>query len=934
MSIPPTPPVDPKAETSPGNHRTGDAPAPSPLQRFGDYTIISIMGEGGMGVVYLAEQANPRRTVALKVIRPGTASPAMLRRFEHEALILGRLQHPGIAQIYEAGAADTGSGLQPFYAMELVRGMPLTDFVRARGLSIRERLHLFSRICDAVQHAHTKGVIHRDLKPANILVDESGQPKVLDFGVARFAQAEPGTTQHTDIGQLIGTLQYMSPEQVGGDPGDLDTRSDVYALGVILYEILAERTPYPVNRAALADAIATIRNQEPPRLSSISRIFRGDIETIVNKALEKEKNRRYQSAGDLGADVRRYLNDEPVVAHPPTALYQLRKFAARHKSVVAGISLGVVMLSAATILASRQAAIATHQRDRAIEAERLAESRLIVAERSQRAEAQARELAQNEAARAQAVSKFLSDMLAAADPDNARGRRVLVSDVLESAAERVKTAFPNQPLVEAAVRYTIGATYISLGDEKSAEPHVDQSLDFRTRLLGPAHPDTIDSLGLLATLRGMQGRNDQSGSIHRDVLDRCLKTFGANHRTTLVATGNYALFLIEEGRLDEASTLIEPAILAAASTLGAEDRDALQLLYYRGMILSDQGKAADAERVYRQVYDARRRTLGDDHPDTIIAMHGIGLTLKEQSKFDEAERFYRESIERMSRVLGPRNPALLTTRDNLAGLLYQQRKTAESISLFAEVVTGRRERLGEEHPATLTSMNNLAAILLQDNQLDRAEPLFRQVLEVQLRTVGKDNPRTIGTRHNLASLLRDRGDFAQAEPMFREVLADRRRTQGIQHPDSLRAAHGLAQLLLELKNYDEAEPLILEELSTAREVLGPTHAITLGAHHLYARCLYESGKPEEAEPVIRALISRSQAALPPTDYRPATYKITHGSILIALQKHAEAEPILLDAHTRLTSTLGPADPNTKAAAKRLREVYTALNRPDDAAKFQ
>jgi len=311
-----------------------DGPA-LPAQ-IGRYRILRRHGEGGMGTVYEAEQDNPRRTVALKVIRPGLVSPEHVKRFSHEAQILARLQHPGIAQVYEAGM---GEGGQPFFAMEFITGMPLDEYARSRGADAAARLELLAKVCDTVQHAHDKGVIHRDLKPGNILVDESGQPKVLDFGVAHVTAADLLTTSsRTQTGQLLGTLSYMSPEQIAADPARLDGRSDVYTLGVILFELLAHRLPYNLDQLPVHEVARVIQQEEPSRLGSVDTQYRGDVEMIVAKALEKDKARRYASAGDLASDIRRYLRGEAILARPASALYQLRKFARRHKSLVAGVS--------------------------------------------------------------------------------------------------------------------------------------------------------------------------------------------------------------------------------------------------------------------------------------------------------------------------------------------------------------------------------------------------------------------------------------------------------------------------------------------------------------------------------------------------------------------------------------------------------------------
>src|SRR5215472_6561105 len=443
---------------------------------IGSYRILRVLGEGGMGIVYEAEQEQPRRTVAVKVIKPGWANRE-LRRFEQESQALARLQHPCIAQIYEAGMADAGFGPQPYFAMELIRGRSLQEYAEEHHLDTEQRLQLMVRICEGVQHAHQHGLIHRDLKPGNILVDETGQPKILDFGVARVTDSETQTTRQTDLGQLVGTLAYMSPEQALGDPLELDTRSDVYALGMVLYEFLAGCLPYDLSRAP-HEAVRTIQEEDPTPLSAISRVYRGDIETIVAKALEKDKARRYASASGLAADIQRYLKDEPIAARPPSASYQLRKFARRNKALVAGVAAVFVVLIGGVIASTWEAT-------RARRAERVAE----------------------------AVNDFLrNDLLAQASantqarPDTKPDPDLKVRTALDRAAGRIAGKFDQQPEVEAAIRDTIGQAYTDLGLYPEARKQLERALELHRRVLGAQNPETLKTISRLGQAAVLQGK--------------------------------------------------------------------------------------------------------------------------------------------------------------------------------------------------------------------------------------------------------------------------------------------------------------------------------------------------------------------------------------------------------------------------------------------
>ena len=600
------------------------------------YRVVRLIGEGGMGAVYEAEQEHPRRTVALKVIKTGTASPALLRRFEQEAEALGRLQHPGIAQIYEAGTADTGFGPQPYFAMEFIRGLSLKDYAEGHHLGARERLEIMEGVCEAVHHAHQRGLIHRDLKPGNILVDQTGQPKILDFGVARVTDRDAQATSQTDVGQLIGTLAYMSPEQVLADPLELDTRSDVYALGVILYELLAGKLPYNIGNK-LHEALHAIREEDPARLSSVNHSYRGDIETIVAKALEKDKTRRYGSAAELAADIRRYLADEPVEARPASLSYQLQKFARRHKAVAWGaaavfvVLIGGIVVSASQAARARRAeAIALEQRDKT----RSERDRAVSAERSATAArdraVQEKKRADTQAATAAAVSEFLQKDLF--EQASSGGRAGVSFDqslrgALDRAAARIRGKYDKDPLVEAGVREAIAQAYIGLLASKDAVPHLERASEIRRRIQGEDDPDTLETMFRLGALYAAQRRTTEAEALLKKVYESRLRVSGEDDRKT-----KSAMFLLTSVYLAAGNNPAAGPLLAKAGALwekrteggllGAgpdEVREVLTFGMELGTAYSTNHRTAEALSIYNRVHDLSGRLLAKDDPVTVTA---------------------------------------------------------------------------------------------------------------------------------------------------------------------------------------------------------------------------------------------------------------------------------------------------------------------------
>ncbi len=940
------------AETEPGSIRLSGATSPRSLPTaIGRYRIIRLLGQGGMGAVYEAEQDQPRRIVALKVIKPGFCTPEGLRRFEHEAHALGRLQHSGIAQIYEAGTADTGFGPQPYFAMELVRGQSLMAYVEARRLNIRQRLALIARICDPVHHAHQRGLIHRDLKPGNILVDETGQPKILDFGVARVTGNEAEGTRLTDAGQIVGTLTYMSPEQVLADPSELDFRSDVYSLGVILYEMLSGRLPHNVSRRQLPEALRMIREDDPTSLSSISRNFRGDIETIVGKALEKDKAQRYASAADLSADIQRYLNDEPIAARPPTAGYQLQKFARRHRALVAGVAAvflvlaaGIVVSTSEAIRANRAGQEALVERDRAFAAEArarverdLALSAQQTATRERNRALTEKQRADDEAATAKAVNNFLEeDLLAQASakeqarPGSKPDPDLKVRTALDRAAAGIEGKFDKQPLVEASIRQTIGITYRDLGLYPEAQRQLEKALGLRRRLLGEDHPDTLASIRDLAVLYRDQSKTPQAESLLAQVLNSQRRVLGADRPETLETAHELAQVYDENGKPALAEPLLTETLKSRRRILGEDHPDTLLTMGTLGSLYQEQGKYAQAERLMTQALSAERRIRGDDHPETLDTMNSLALLYDTEGKYAQAESLYTEALAGKRRVLGEEHAETLLTMNNLASLYRTEGKYPQAEQLQTRVFEIQRRVLGEEHSETLASMNNLAVLYQQQGRYAQAEPLLVKGLEIRRRVLGENHPDTARAMNNLAVLYGQQGKFAQAEPLMAEVVAIRRRVLGEEHPLTLLSMNNLAKVYQVRGRYAQAESLFVKSLELQRRVLGAEHPDTLTSVNNLGALYRCEAKYADAESLLTKAVEARRRVLGAE--HPFTLQSTKELAVLKQSQgnYTEADALftsVLDARRRV---LGPAHPDTLEVMTFLGEVRLQQKNYTDA----
>ncbi|HEV3167146.1 MAG TPA: serine/threonine-protein kinase, partial [Isosphaeraceae bacterium] len=883
------------------------------------------IGEGGMGTVYMAEQEKPvRRRVALKIIKPGMDTKQVVARFEAERQALALMDHQNIARVIDAGTTESG---RPYFVMELVHGSPLTRYCDQAQLTARERLMLFVPVCQAIQHAHQKGIIHRDVKPSNVLVtlyDGKPVPKVIDFGVAK-ATAERLTerTMFTHYGSAVGTLEYMSPEQAEMSALGVDTRSDIYSLGVLLYELLTGSTPLAratLREAGYTEILRRIKEEEPPKpstrllesrdaLASISaqrqtepakltRLLRGELDWIVMKALEKDRTRRYETASAFARDIERYLAGDPVEAGPPSATYRLRKLARKHRAALltAGTVAGLLLLAAAssTYLALRASRAEGKARQEARAAED-GRNRAQKAEQAARAEEAKSKKSESET---KSVLGFVQNKVLAAarpkDEEGGLGPGATIREAVNAAALGVEKAFAEEPRVEASIRDTLGQSYLYLVEPALAIRHHEAALALRRKTLGPDHPDTLSSMSSLATAFWSAGRLAEALSLHEEALKRRRATLGADHIDTLESMASLAVAYHDAGRLSDALPLYEEVLKRQQAKLGPDHSDRLTSMNNLASGYQDAGRNADALPLFEETLKRRKATLGPDHPNTLISM------------------------------------------SNLARAYWEAGQLATAIPLMEEALTRQRAALGPGHPNTLTSMNNLGLAYRDAGRLREALPLFDEALKGHQAKLGPDHPETLNMMNNLALAYRSTGRLADAVTLYEEALKRARAKLGSEHRLTLSIMNNLAAAYQATSRLDQALPLLEEALKGRLATLGPENPDTLASMMSLSRA-YLTGRPAEAEPVLRQALAVFEKKNP-EDWRTSEIRSLLGASLLGQKKYSEAEPLLLQGFEGLTARAAkiPAQARNRPAeaGARLVDLYNAWGKAGKAEEWR
>jgi eukaryotic-like serine/threonine-protein kinase len=819
-------------------------------QRF---QLVRKLGEGGMGQVWLAEQTSPvRRLVALKLIKAGMYDEGVVQRFQSERQALAIMDHPAIAKVFDAGTTPSG---QPYFVMEYVPGLPITEYCDQKKLNIRDRLELFVQACEGVQHAHQKAIIHRDLKPANILVvevDGKPVPRIIDFGLAKAIVPQvTGETLFTQLGDFVGTPGYMSPEQSDPEVRDIDTRTDVYSLGVVLYVLLTGLQPFESKqkeKQRLDEWLRKLREEEPPTPSAkvntdrdtaaataeargtdrrqLVSLLRGDLDWIAMKALEKDRSRRYGAPSELAADIRRYLSHEPVVARPASASYRLRKYVRRHR-VAAIIATGLVLLLAGFVGAQ------------AVQLKRIRRER---------------DRANHERDRATRITDFMTNMFKVSDPSQARGNSVTAREILDKASNDLGKGMARDPEVQAEMMRVISRIYGSLALYARAHELAQRSLDTRLRVLGPDDPKTLESMAQMATVLIYEGHYPEAEKLERQALAGERRVLGSDDPLTLETMDHLGVVRGHQGHYDEQEKLEREVIDLGSRRLGAENEQVLRAMANLGAALWDQARYSEAEQVDRQLLDLDRRVLGADDPRSLIVAGNLALVIKSQGRFSEAEPLYRQVFAVQQRVLGTEHQATAFTMENLAGLLIKEGRLAEAEKISRETLAIRTRILGAEHADTLWSKMNLADELFREGHVREAEKLQSEAVGTSIRVLGPENPSSLAYQTGLAKTLIREERYAEAEKLARETYAAQFRTLGQLHDDTVDTLRELGKAMGYRHHYLEASKLFRDVIEKQDNSKGQGDTFSLW--YSFACVAVAANHPDDALRYLQEAVNR------------------------------------------------------------------------------
>ena len=882
----PTQGIDPDATIT---QQSGDAViGERPGTTIGRYKLIRTLGEGGFGTVFLAEQLEPvKREVALKVIKLGMDTKQVIARFEAERQALAMMDHPGIAKVFDAGTTDSG---RPYFVMELVKGETITAHCDRLNMPTKDRLALFNQVCEAVQHAHQKGIIHRDIKPSNVLVadgDGKAQPKVIDFGIAKATnQRLTEKTVFTQMAQFIGTPAYMSPEQAEVSEVDIDTRSDIYSLGVLLYELLAGATPFDSSQllsAGYGEIQRIIKEVEPPlpssRVSSLgdslkataehrqlngnqlAKRLKGELDWIVMKCLEKDRTRRYETANGLARDVGRFLVNEPVSASPPSRSYRLKKLIVRNRAVfVAGFAM--VALLAAGVVGTGVGLV-----------------------RAKRAEKQAI----TAAATSNQVATFLTDMLSGVGPSAARGRDTeMLEEILLETHEKLAEDLAGQPEAEGEIRSYLGTTYFDLGQYTNALEQYQLSLKLLTTAFGESHEDVAQQYGNLGLTHEQQQNFELAETNLRKALALRLDLFGEMNAAVGESKLYLANYLVNDGRYEDAEPLLLEALEVQRQTLGQEDEQMAISLNSLGNLMQHLERYEEAGPYYDQALAMHTKLLGADHPFVITDGLNLGWLSYNLGDFKTANRYFSDAEIIGRRVYGEKHPKvveILTSRgdceeklgnmeaaeslyreawdmsaathgpghiltseaiDRLVDLMKDLERRDEAIALMDQVLTIQKSELGELHPTTVITQGDLGYAVYKNGDIDTAIPLLWEAREAYVIAFGLEHKNTAQAVNNLGRALRDHGDLEEAVVVLTEAVDIRKSVLGPDHLHVQVVNFDLAQTRRGLGQLAEADRLMEEVLDGYYASLDSTHWVIGQALGEWAELKMELNRPEDA----------------------------------------------------------------------------------------